>query len=116
MFNGMRHYIASPGVYEALFSDVSLQEVPEISSIMRGPDLVEGTVLIRGGDGRIFLVTAVSPGEARRFLIADWDTFQAFGFDMDRVKDAPDILISAVVSAPPILIAARATDRPESEQ
>ena len=113
MFHGVRHYITSPAVYDAMFSNLSVRDVPETATIMRGADLVDGAVLVRGGDCRIFLVTAVNATEVRRFRIVDWETFQTFGFDIDLVKDVPDILISAVADGPPILIE-YSTDRLES--
>ena len=108
MFHGMRHFITGPAAYDALFSDIDVIDVPDIGTVMRGPDLVEETALIRGGDGQIFLVTAVSPNEVRRFHIVDWATFEALGFNIALVRDVPDIVISAVTCAPPIFIAAKA--------
>ena len=104
IFNGMRHYITSPAAYDALFCDLAIRDVADLDVVLRGPDLIDGTALIRGGNGHIFLVTAVAANEIRRFHIVDWATFQALGFDVDLVRDVPDIVISAIRCAPPILI------------
>lgn len=104
IFNGMRHYIVSPTVYDALFHNHDIRDLPDVEKLMRGPDLVDGTVLVRGSDGRIFLVTAVAADNIRRYLISDWPTFQALDFDISLVVDVPDIVISAVLVAPSITI------------
>ena len=105
IFHGMRHYIANAAVYEALFFNSEIRIVAEAETILRGPDLLDGTVLIRGSEGHIYLVTAISPHDVRRFLISNWETFQAFGFNIEVVKDVPPIIVSAIACAPQILIA-----------
>ena len=114
VFHGMRHYITSPTAYDALFCNLDVHDVDDLDVVLQGPDLVDGTALIRGGNGHIFLVTAVALNEIRRFHIVDWATFQALDFRFDLVRDVPDIVISAIRCAPPIFIGgehARPADR-----
>ena len=40
MFHGMRHFITGSAAYDALVSNVDVLDVPDIGSVMRGPDLV----------------------------------------------------------------------------
>jgi len=98
MFNGMRHHIDSPAVYEALFSETDkLTVVTDLDKVLRGPDLNDGTCLVRSSVTQaIYLVTGFPSTEVRRHHIRSWNDFLAFGFDEDLVQLAPDIVISAL--------------------
>jgi hypothetical protein len=98
MFNGMRHHIDSPAVYDSLFSETDgVSVVSKIEGVLRGPDLNEGTCLVRSRETHaIFLVTGFPATEVRRHHIRSWNDFLAFGFDEDLVRDAPEILILAI--------------------
>lgn len=97
MFHGRRHRVCSPQVYEALFSDIEgLVYSDEISSITMGPELNDGTCLIRAlGTLAIFLVTGRYP-HVTRYYITSYNSFCDFGFNMNAVTDVPSILLDAL--------------------
>jgi hypothetical protein len=89
--------VCSPQVYEALFSDIEgLVYSDEISSITMGPELNDGTCLIRAlGTLAIFLVTGRYP-HVTRYYITSYNSFCDFGFNMNAVTDVPSILLDAL--------------------
>ena len=97
MFDGRRHRVASPGVYQALFSsadDLILSE--EIPTIAMGPELNDGTCLVRGiGSHAIFLLTGAPP-TIRKYHVPTYESFTDFGFNENAVLDVPPLLLEAV--------------------
>lgn len=96
VFGGRRHRIASPAVYQALFSsadDLIFSE--DIPSITMGPELNDGTCLARpAGYHTIFLVTGREP--VRKHHIPTYESFTDFGFNDGAVIDVPPLIIEAV--------------------
>ncbi len=106
MYGGMRHHIVSPNVYTALFSETDdLTEVGSVEDILRGPDLNDGTCLVRGrSDGPIYLVTGFPATDIRRLHIGSWETFVKFRFDEALVQAAPELVLAAVPAGPTIRV------------
>lgn len=99
VFHGMRHHVASPDVHDALFSSTEGHTAAEsVDNILRGPDLNDGTCLVRGDgeDSSIYLVTGFPATDVRRHLIVSWETFLEFGFDEELVRTVPALILDAV--------------------
>ena len=99
VFHGLRHHVVSPEVHDALFVGVEGHTAVEsVDGLMRGPDLNEGTCLVRGDgeDEGTYLVTGFPSAEVRRHHIFSWQTFVDFGFDEQRVRLTPGLLLSAI--------------------
>jgi hypothetical protein len=96
VFGGRRHRVASPAVYQALFSgaeDIIFSE--DIPSITMGPELNDGTCLARpAGSHMIFLVTGRGP--VRKYHIPTFESFTDFGFNEGAVIDVPALILEAV--------------------
>ena len=106
VYGGMRRHIVSPEVYSALFSETEgLTEIDSVDDILRGPDLNDGTCLVRGrADGPIYLVTGFPSTDVRRLHIGSWETFLSFGFDEALVQMAPDLVLAGVAAGPTLRI------------
>ncbi len=98
VFHGQRHRIASPRVYESLFKDAEgLVEEPGLGAIAEGPDLGEGTCLVRPQESlSIYLVTAGEGGIVRRHLVLNWDSMCDFGFDEAKVVTVPALVFEGL--------------------
>jgi len=96
VFGGRRHRVASPSVYQALFAgadDLIFSE--DIPSITMGPELNDGTCLVRPiGSHTIFLVTGRAP--PRRYHVPTYESFTDFGFNERAVIDVPALILEAV--------------------
>ncbi|MBB2960863.1 hypothetical protein [Methylobacterium sp. R2-1] len=96
VFGGRRHRVASPAVYQALFAgadDLVFSE--DIPAIMMGPELNDGTCLVRPtGSHAIFLVTGRTP--VWKYHIPTFESFTDFGFNESAVIDVPALLMEAV--------------------
>lgn len=106
MFDGKRHRIASPAVYDALFSEIDrLVAFPEADSISMGEPIGEGSCLIRAdGTLAIYLLTAFE-GEARRGFVPTYESLRDFGFDEAKVRDVPMLLLNAIPVGPDLVSA-----------
>ena len=100
VFNGMRHYVTSSAVYDALFrSDLSLDYFPDFETIVEGPDLGAGTCLVSNDEtGNIYLVFGTPAINIRKHLIESYENFTALGFSDNLVRAVPPILLAAVPS------------------
>ena len=83
MFAGQRHRIASPAVYDALWSEVDgLVSAFDVAMIEEGHELAEGTCLVRAdGSLAIHLLTSPRPGEVVRCFVPTYESLTDFGFD-----------------------------------
>lgn len=96
MFHGKRHRVASPEVYDSLWSEVD-RVVPsdEIDAIALGPELNDGTCLIRPrGFLSIYLLTGAR--HVHRLFIPTFETLRDFGFDEAKVHDIPPLVLEAI--------------------
>jgi hypothetical protein len=100
MFHGRRHRVVSPTVYDNLWSEVEgLTPREDIPDIAMGPELNEGTCLIRAeGTLPIYLLTGFPA--VRRLFVPTYETLLAFGFDEARVKTVPPLVMEAVSPGP----------------
>ena len=100
VFHGRRHRVSSPLVYDALFADTQgLVHTDEIASIMMGPELNDGTCLVRAFDTlAIFLVTGRYPRVTRHY-IPSFESFSDFGFALDAVKEVPLLMLENITLA-----------------
>ena len=99
IFHGLRHHVTTSSVYESLFGDVTdLMAMPTVAHITRGPDLVEGASLIRGvGRPDIFLLNGHPRDGLRKHRIKSFACFKAFGFNPEKVRDLPAIVVDAIL-------------------
>ncbi|MEH3116743.1 MAG: hypothetical protein PGN25_03830 [Methylorubrum populi] len=97
VFGGRRHRVASPAVYQALFTGPDeLVFSEDIPSITMGPELNDGTCLVRpGGAHTIFLVTGRAPA-IRKYYIPSYENFTDFGFNQAAVIEVPALMLEAV--------------------
>lgn len=104
MFHGRRHRVASPAVYDALFAEAeALVHSDEIPPIAMGPELNDGTCLVRAQDTMgIFLITGCYPNVTKHY-IPSFESFSDFGFSLAAVKDVPAILLDHVPLAPDLV-------------
>lgn len=108
MYHGKRHRIASPAVYDSLFSEVSgLVTYPDVSSITLGPDVIEGSCLIRA-DETVFvhLLTASDSGEVRRHWVPTYESLLDFGFAEAKVRDIPHLAMELLPKGADLVSAA----------
>jgi hypothetical protein len=98
VFQGRRHRVPSPQVYENLFSETdNLVTVTDLDAIARGPELSPDAMLIRADGGTsIYLLTAAYEGGVRRHFIPNYESFVEFSFDLSKVRDFPPLLIDAL--------------------
>jgi len=98
MFFGVRHHIASPATFEALFPDTGgLVTIKSVEHIQCGPELNDGTCLIRAdGDTGIYLVTGFPETEIRKHHIPSFEIFVNFGFDESKVRQVPALVLAAI--------------------
>lgn len=96
IYGGRRHRIESSKVYDALFSEVDrLIPSHEIDEIEMGPELNDGTCLVRAcGTLPVYLITGFP--HAKRHLIPTFETALAFGFDLTKTHDIPAIVIDSI--------------------
>ncbi|MCP1538093.1 hypothetical protein [Methylorubrum extorquens] len=104
IFHGMRHRVASAGVYDALFRPhPDMRVVQGVEEIVCGPDLVEGTCLVKGSSTSIiYLVTGAPAVNVRKYEIMSFEYFQALQFDESLCRVVPDIVLSAIPNGPKI--------------
>lgn len=97
VFSGRRHRIASPAVYDAMFSEIDrLVAFDGIEQIALGDELCEGSCLVRAdGALSIYLLTMID-GEVRRHFVPTYETLCDFGFAEERVREIPPLLLEAV--------------------
>ena len=100
----MRHRVTSSGVYDALFRPhPELRIVDDVDGIVSGPDLVEGTCLVKGSSTSIiYLVTGAPAINVRKYQVASFEVFQALQFDESLCRVVPDIVLSAIPNGPSI--------------
>jgi hypothetical protein len=96
IYGGRRHRIESSNVYDALFSEVDkLILSHEIGEIEMGPELNDGTCLVRArGTLPVYLVTGFP--RAKRHLIPTFETALDFGFDLTKAHDIPAIVVDSI--------------------
>jgi hypothetical protein len=99
VFHGRRHRVASPAVYDALWSEIDrLVQFEEADSVELGEELVDGTCLVRAeGTLPIYLLTVMG-GEVRRFFIPTYEALLAYGFDEGKVRELPHLVLRAIPS------------------
>lgn len=99
IFHGLRHRVADPETYSALFADERVVERHEIQTIAQGPDLHPGSCLARpSGSSSIYLVFGWP--HLTRYFIPTLESFAEFGFNMALVIDVPPILLDAIPVGP----------------
>ncbi len=99
VFHGLRHHVVSPRVHDALFIGAEGHTAVEsVDDLMRGPDLNEGTCIVRGdlADDGVYLLTGFPAAEVRRHHVFSWETFVDFGFDERLIRVTPGLLLSAI--------------------
>jgi hypothetical protein len=96
VYGGRRHRIESSSVYDALFSEVDRIILShEIGEIEMGPELNDGTCLIRvRGTLPVYLVTGFP--HAKRHFIPTFEAVLDFGFDLTKTHDIPAIVIESI--------------------
>ena len=96
MIYGQRRRVVTLELYHELFELEPVKiETSLLDRIESGPDICSGSCLIRGdGSLGIFLVTGY-PGTSRH-LISDFETFQAYGFRLDAVRNVPVLVLEQV--------------------
>ena len=108
VFHGRRRRIVSTAVYDSLFGEVTrLVNTPDVEHITRGPDLDEGTCLIRAdGDLAIHLLTRTADGAVRRHFVPTYESLLDFGFDETRVRQIPSLLVEGLAAGADLVSAA----------
>lgn len=98
IFGGERHRIASSLVYDALFNEVEgLVPYEGVERILLGPELGEGTCLIRAdGALAIYLLTRAGNGQIQRHFIPTYESLLDFGFDEAKVRSVPSLVIEGL--------------------
>ncbi len=114
MYGGRRHHISTSAVYDALYSEITgIVTFSDVGLIAQGPDLGDGTCLIRADESVfIYLVTRSAEGQVRRHFIPTYESLLDFGFDEGKVRNVPPILMEAVPEGEELVSAGdRATRR-----
>lgn len=98
VFGGERHQVASSTVYDSLFSEVTgLLPYEGVEWITEGPALEEGTCLIRADETlSIHLLARASNGQVVRHFIPTYESLVDFGFDENKVRNVPPLVIEAL--------------------
>jgi hypothetical protein len=102
VFFGVRHHIASPATFDALFSDAEgLVTIESVEHIERGAELNDGTCLVQAdGAADIYLVTGFPESEVRKYHIPSFEIFVHYGFDESKVRQVPSLLLAAIPPGP----------------
>lgn len=98
IFRGERHRIVSGSVYDSLFGEVeAIRLHTDVDAITAGPELVEGTCLVRADGGlAIYLVARTERGAVQKHHIPDYETFLDFGFDEAKVRSIPPMVLQGL--------------------
>lgn len=98
IFRGERHRITSSAVYDSLFSEVEgLVPYEGVDGIQLGPELGEGTCLIRAeGALSIYLLTRTEGGQVERLFIPTYESLLDFGFDEGKVRSVSPLVIDGL--------------------
>lgn len=99
VFDGVRHRIPSAEVYDSLFSEVTqLISHDGARDVTSGPDLDEGSCLVRAKGGlSIYLLTRQN-GSLVRHLISSYESFLDFGFTEEKTMEVPTILLETIAA------------------
>ena len=116
IFGGERHRIASSAVYDALFSEVEgLVPYQGVERILLGPELEEGTCLIRADEGlSIYLLARAGNGEVQRHFIPTYESLLDFRFDEAKVRAVSPLVIEGLNEGADLTSAADRDRRVES--
>ncbi len=103
VFQGRSHAIENANVQNALFVNKPLESIGQVKGLAEGEMLNDGSCLIRAeGEHGIFLLTGLP--KTRRCLITSFEAFTKFGFDMDKVRNVPWLVLQAIPVGPEIRI------------
>lgn len=92
--SGKRHYIASPVVLDALFSNADdFEEILDIEAFEIASPLLDGTRLVRSDSTNIIYILIPKQETPALVRIANLETFTAFGFSFDQVLTVPHLFI-----------------------
>lgn len=108
IFHGRRHRIGSPEVYDSLFTGVEgVVALRGVNVIAAGPELSTGTCLVRAeGSLGIYLIARSMGGQVRRHLIPTYESMLGFGFDEQKVRTVPPLMVEGLASGPAVVSAA----------
>jgi hypothetical protein len=106
IFQGLRHHIADPDTYSALFADDrGVVDDVQVGEIALGPELNHGSCLVRA-QGGVSIYLVFGRPRAIRCFIPTLESFNEFGFAMSKVCDVPRILLDAIPVGPELESAA----------
>ncbi len=99
IIRGERRQVASTAVYDALWSETTgLVPFEGVRWITPGPDLADGTCLIRADGGlSIFLLARTDNGQVLRHFIPTYESLLDFAFDEGKVRSVPPLMIEGLV-------------------
>jgi hypothetical protein len=105
MIHGRRRLVSTSSVYENLFSEAeNLHPAADIDDIDEGPQLNEGTCLIKGvNQHAIYLVTGAPNLFIRKHHIVSYETLLDYGFDESKIHILPDIVVNSIPEGKPII-------------
>lgn len=95
---GERRHVPSTAIYDALWSETTgLVAFEGVEWITRGPDLAEGTCLVRPDGGlSIHLLAKSDTGAVLRHFIPTYESLVDFGFDEAKVRNVPPLVIEGL--------------------
>ncbi|MGF3025867.1 hypothetical protein ACQVP2_23925 [Methylobacterium aquaticum] len=104
VFNGLRHYVTSAQVYDALFRPgVNFDHLPDLDSVAEGPDLSPGTCLVSDSEtGEIYLIFGDPSINIRKYAIKTYENFVELGLNEAVVRTVPPIVLAAIPAGRPI--------------
>ncbi len=103
VFHGRRHRIASPQVYDSLFSGTeAILLSADLEAIAEGPVLDDGACLVRP-DGELDIYLATGAGEQTRlFHVPTYESLLDFDFDEAKVHTVPRLIVEAMPAGEPL--------------
>ena len=98
VIRGERRRVASTAVYDALWSETTrLVPFEGVNWITSGPDLDDGTCLIRPDGGLpIYLLARSGNGHVLRHFIPTYESLLDFAFDEGKVRSVPPLVIEGL--------------------
>ena len=98
IFHGVRHRIASPRVFDALFRDAEgLIEDVDPYAVSEGVTLEDGSCLVTPDEGGgFYLVIRGEAGIVRRHLVVNWESWCDFRFDQDKLATIPRLVLEGL--------------------
>ena len=109
VLDGVRCWIPNPDTYNNLFRDWNgIEQVLDITDIDRGPDILDGAMLVNQLHGPVGTpLYLIADGTRTKRYIANPATMDAYYFDWGKIVSVPAVVLEVIPQGPDININAQ---------